>query len=123
MRPVQIYQGSRRVISPQEVLYLKGNSNYTFIFLATGKKILVCKTLKMLESCFEHHGFFRTHRSLLVNLDFIKSYDYSYDGGHIILHNGEVIPVSRRKNKLLKETLLSNQNLKLSMGFTYSFPT
>ncbi|HHG83592.1 MAG TPA: LytTR family transcriptional regulator, partial [Bacteroidetes bacterium] len=42
----------------------------------------------------------RVHRSHIVNLHCIRSYQ-PQNGGQIELKNGEVIPVSRRKKKEL----------------------
>jgi DNA-binding LytR/AlgR family response regulator len=100
--PIGSRIGSRKKLAPQEILCLRGEINYTYVFLRNGSKILVCTTLKALESRFNAHGFFRVHKSALVNLDYIESYKYDENGGEITLPNDLIINVSRRKNRILR---------------------
>jgi two-component system, LytTR family, response regulator len=44
------------------------------------------------------YRFYRVHNSHLVNLAYIKKYIRG-DGGQIIMQNGDVIDVSRRKKE------------------------
>lgn len=48
-----------------------------------------------------NYGFFRIHRSYLVNLDFVKSYTPK----EVVLDNGELVYMSRLKYKSFKEHL------------------
>ncbi len=61
-----------------------------------GKKLLSYKPIKYYEDTLVRNGFFRSHRSYLVNLSFIKAYDKKYR--LIYLKNGTVLSVSFRRN-------------------------
>ena len=49
-------------------------------------------------------SFIRTHESYLVQPDFIEEYDID----HIVLKNGEYIPISRKYKKDVKNILINN---------------
>ncbi len=109
MKFEKILVGGHKKIFPNEILYLKGSHNYSQVFLTNGKTLLVSTTLKTLESRFKNLGFFRTHKSSLINLGFVKSYIQDLYGGEIELTNNQLIIVSRRRNRMLKTILTSNQ--------------
>lgn len=52
----------------------------------------------------EKFSFIRTHESYLVQPDYIEEYDQD----HIILTNGEYIPISRKYKKDVKNILINN---------------
>ena len=81
-----------------EIIHLEANSNYTFIHFSGKPKITASKTLKEFEEILPESIFFRTHRSHLINLNYIKRY-IKGDGGQIELQNGNYVDVSRRKKE------------------------
>ncbi len=88
-------------IPPEDILYCNSDSNYTQLFLADGRKVLVSKTLKDIQDILPEEHFFRAHHSHLVNLDHIRKYERG-DGGTLVMSDGERIVVSRsRKQELL----------------------
>lgn len=103
MKHFKIPIGGGKKAFPHDIIYLKANANYSEIYLTNGQQLLVSTTLKKLESRFLDLGFFRTHRSSLINLSFVKSYSSNFEGGIIQLANNETIIVSRRKNKILRK--------------------
>jgi len=84
-----------------DILHCEGSSNYTYIYLAGGGKILVSKTLKEVEALLTGHHFCRVHHSHVVNLQHVRRYIRG-KGGELVLKDGTVVPVSRAK----KEDLL-----------------
>lgn len=54
-----------------------------------------CKTVKKISKILLEYNFFRVQRSFIVNLAHIKSYDRE----SIIMSNGDIIPISRKKYK------------------------
>ena len=58
--------------------------------------ILVSKILKFVEELLPPDFFFRIHKSFLVNLNYIKSYDRT-DGHKVILESGMEIEVATRR--------------------------
>src|SRR5262245_51610987 len=87
--------------SPDEIIRLEACSNYTNIFFTNKKKLLVAKVLKEFAEMLEPLGFVRTHRSHLVNRQYIMFVDPS---GNIIMKDASVAEISRRmKSGVMKE--------------------
>ena len=90
-------------IDIKDIIYLQADGAYTRIFLQNGQKLLISKNIKSLENLLNHPGFFRTHRSFLINLNCVKSY-FKQDGGYIIMDNGNTVSLSRdRKGEFLEK--------------------
>jgi hypothetical protein len=102
MEQKRIHVGSRKKLAPKEIIFLKSDLNYTNIYLTNGKKLLVSTTLGVIENRLKDCGFFRTHRSTMVNLDFVENYEDNETHGEMSLFNNTKILVSRRKNKTFK---------------------
>jgi len=95
-------QSSYELVSPENILFCESSSNYTYVHLNSGEKLLVSKTLKEIEDILDHATFFRVHHSFLVNLQFAIRY-IKGEGGFLVLNNNMSIPVSRnKKDELLK---------------------
>lgn len=90
------------VVKLQELVYLEGDGNCTHFFLTNGKKRTVSKTLKEYEKLLESHGFFRVHKSYMINLSHVRSVQRGSSGVvHLV---GEMeVPVSRRRKQALVE--------------------
>jgi two-component system LytT family response regulator len=86
------------VIGIKDIIHLESDKNYTFFFIADGKKILVSKTLKEYEELLSPYGFIRVHQSHLINVDFIDRYD-KREGGFVVMKDQSSIPVSSRKKE------------------------
>jgi two-component system LytT family response regulator len=77
-------------------LRCESSVNYTEFHFVNAKKLLVSKTLKEFEDLLSESGFYRVHQSHLINTKFIKEY-VKIEGGHLIMTDGSMIPVSTRK--------------------------
>ena len=82
----------------KNILHIESSSNYSKIFLIDGKNLLVTKLLKDFEDILEPYNFFRVHNSHLINLAYIKKYIRG-EGGQVVMQNGDVIDVARRKKE------------------------
>ncbi len=90
------------LVAASDIVYLESDSNYTNIFLKDGRKILVSKTLKLIEKQFLDCNFCRVHSAYLVNLDEVERY-IKGDGGTLVLRNRSSVPVSRaHKQELMR---------------------
>ena len=78
-----------------EMIYLEAHINYTSIHLRNGKKILIAKTLKSLETILSPHQFLRIHRGILINATHLKH--YNSDLGEVLLTNNHRVSTSRRR--------------------------
>lgn len=85
-------------VSINDIIRCESDENYTLFYLSNGTKKLVSKTIKFYEEILTTYNFFRTHRSHLVNLSYIKEYIRG-DGGYLLLKDGSEVQVSRRKRE------------------------
>ena len=86
----------------KEIVRIESDSNYSTLFLLSGKKIVVSKTLRIMEEMLLPYSFMRPHKSHLINLEYVSKY-LKGDGGTIIMMDGSQIEVSRqRKDNFLK---------------------
>jgi DNA-binding LytR/AlgR family response regulator len=83
------------------VILLKGDSNYTTFYLKHGKSKVVARTLKFFEPHLQTQGFLRVHRSYLINPKYIKNYDEEMD--ILMMADGYQASISRRRKGALKQ--------------------
>ena len=89
-------------IPVKDIVRVESESNYSTLFLLGGKKIVVSKTLRIIEEMLAPYRFFRPHKSHLINLQYIIKY-IKGEGGMIVLADGSQVEVSRqRKADFLK---------------------
>jgi two-component system LytT family response regulator len=82
----------------RDILYLKAEGSYANIFFKEGNKVIVSKNLKDFEDQLTiQEGFFRTHRSFLVNTDYIRQ--ISSDGSEATMINDSIINISRERKQ------------------------
>lgn len=92
------------VIQLEEILWCEANGSYTTFYLTTNRKVMVSRHLKEFEDLLTPNGFFRAHRSHLVNLNKIIKFERA-DGGTLFLEGDIALPVSVRKKERLTELL------------------
>ena len=90
------------LVGIQDIIHIEGDGSYSTVFLASGDKVMLSVTLKHYHELLEEHGFFRVHKSHLINLEHIYRFEKA-DGGYIILDNEARIPVAVRKKDELIE--------------------
>lgn len=88
-------------IDVDEIMYCKSQSNYTTFHLSNGKKLLLSKTISGVEKMLSSYFFIRTHRSFLINPNYMKKYFHS-EGGFILMQDDESIPVSNQHKKTIR---------------------
>ena len=90
------------VVRLEEILWCMADGSYSKFQLEDGTQIMVSQHLKEFEDLLDKNGFFRAHRSYLVNINKVKRFD-KREGGILYLEGDQSIPVSVRKiEKLLK---------------------
>ena len=77
------------------IIRLEAESNYTYIYLVNHKKFFMANVLSTYESILAPLGFIRTHRSHLVNPMYVQTLQIT----------GEMVMVSRRRKKMVKNLL------------------
>jgi two-component system LytT family response regulator len=83
----------------KNIVRIEGERNYSFIYMTNQKKKLASKTLGDLEELLTDKGFFRCHKSHLINFSHIQSYPNSTS---VVLSEGTNIPIARRKKEEFK---------------------
>lgn len=89
-----------KLLKQTEILYAKALDNYCEIFTEYDQKFTVSKTLKRVETELNSSQFIRVHKSYVVNVNHIKSFDRQL-GGQIIINGNYEIPISSSGKKLL----------------------
>jgi len=89
-------------IGLDDIIRCESNDKYTKIFLADKKMVMASRTLGDFEMLLEPHGFFRIHKSYLINLKHLRKY-LRGEGGQVIMADGSTLDVSRRKKDELME--------------------
>lgn len=89
-----------------DIIRCQAEANYTRFYLRNGSTILMARTLKEYEIALEDRGFARVHNSHLINLDHIKKYIRG-ESGEVIMSDGAVIAVSRRRREDFRRKLAS----------------
>ncbi len=92
------------LIGLNEIVACESDDNYTRVYLVKNEKILVSKTLKDYEEMLSGWGFYRVHKSFLINLAHIRRFE-KQEGGYIVLANDLKIPVASRKRDEVMEML------------------
>lgn len=87
------------------ILYCIAEGSYTRFVLNTKKEILVSRSIKNYEDVLIPEGFYRCHKSYIVNLTAVSRYQRS---GTLVISNGTSLPVSRTKREEIL-TLISGQ--------------
>jgi DNA-binding LytR/AlgR family response regulator len=83
-----------------EILFLRGDINYTEFHLVDGKKMVSSFTL--LRHQEKLGGFIRVSKNHLVNPDFVKGLEHSGNYAQVELVNGNLLKVSRRRIDFVK---------------------
>lgn len=86
----------------KDIVYCESDCNYTVFTTVDDEKITVSKLLKDYDELLSDSGFFRVHRSSLINLKHIKRFE-KQDGGVVVMSNGDKIHASTRGRERLME--------------------
>lgn len=97
-------QRERYVLPTTDIIAIKAQEAYCYIYTIDGKEYMVSKHLKHYESLLEDtKHFFRTHKSWIVNLEHILS--YSKSPLEIQLQTGLVAKLSKYKKAIFLEQI------------------
>ncbi len=89
-------------VNVDQIVRCESDSNYTYIFLQSGEKIVITKTLKQIEESLADYPFYRVHQSHLVNLNHIVKFARD-SGGYLIMSDKSNITVARQRKDGLME--------------------
>jgi DNA-binding LytR/AlgR family response regulator len=84
----------------EDIIYIEGWKDYVKLFMEGEKCLIVKQSISEMESLLSEHMFLRVHRSYLVSLDKISS----YNSISVQLHSRE-IPIGRLYKQAVVERL------------------
>ena len=88
----------------KNIIRIESSTNYSRLYLTNKQPLLVTKQLKDFEEILTPYRFFRVHNSHLINLNYISKYIRG-EGGQVVMENGDVVDVSRRKKEEFLELI------------------
>lgn len=88
----------------EEIVRCQGEGSYSRIFLFEQDSVLVSRNLKEIEGLLLDNGFFRVHKSHLINLNHIRKY-IKGSGGFVIMSDGAEVEIAKRKKDEFIEKL------------------
>jgi len=89
-------------LTPYEIIRCEAVSNYTRFYTANNKQLITSKTLGEYAELLGPYHFIRTHKSHLVNRDYISFIDHE---GFVVLKDASKVEVSRRRKQEVLELL------------------
>ncbi|MEZ4799141.1 MAG: LytTR family DNA-binding domain-containing protein [Flavobacteriales bacterium] len=96
-----------KFVSLADIVRMESVNSYTVVFVKMGgsiEQVVTSKSIKECEELLDDVRFFIPHRSHLINLEFIKSYEKG-DGGVILMEDETSVDLSRRKKDEFFERL------------------
>lgn len=85
-----------------DVIYCKGEGNYTTFYLREESPIVISKTLKTYEKILLDEQFYRVHNSYMVNLKEVKRIEKG-TSDLLVMSNGDKVPIAtRRKSDVIQ---------------------
>lgn len=100
---IEIHMNGERIyLKEEDLLYVHAMSNYCKLFIKDSKPLVVSSTLKSMEDLCSKK-FLRVHKSYLVNKLYVHRFDSASNS--LELSSGDLIPVSVRRKKYVKENL------------------
>jgi two-component system, LytTR family, response regulator len=89
-----------------KIIRVNADGSYATFFIDDGRKILVSKPMKDFEELLLENGFFRPHKSHIINVKRLRYFEKA-DGGFIVMEDGAKVPVASRKYDAVMELLES----------------
>ena len=93
------------VVKYAEIDWIEASDYYSTLH-AGGRKHMLRRSLADLDAVLAAHGFYRIHRSAIVNLDRIRALEIRDDGEYeVVLETGQRLRMSRRYRRTVLERL------------------
>lgn len=95
------FSGGESIVPLSEIIYLVTEDKYTIVY-TKNEHYCDVNSLNLYEKILAPYGFYRIHRSYLVNM----AYHRSLGKSHIILEGGIELPISRRRKMSYKKAVI-----------------
>lgn len=84
-------------VNIQDIVNCESDKNYTTFNFINAPKLVVSTNLKEYETLLAPHGFFRTHKSHLINMAYFHHFIKTDGGNKVVMESKVVLPLSVRK--------------------------
>jgi two-component system LytT family response regulator len=91
------------VVNFSEIVAIQAEGNQSVVYKSNGEKTIVNRGLGTIEECLPQNRFFRTHRSAIVNTQFVT--EINRDKGTILVNNQVRLPMAISNIKPLIDKL------------------
>lgn len=88
---------SHKISNIENATYLQAAVSYSILKMTNGKTQVKTRPMKFFEEKLSEYGWFRIHKSFMVNPLYVQNITVDRNG--ICMHNGEILPISRRNIK------------------------
>lgn len=95
----------------EDIESIKAEGSYCVFNLTKNRKILISKPLKEYAELLPIPTFIRVHKSFLINLNLVAIFNVK--SSDVVLHSGEIIPVSRRNKMSVMNCLSKLETVKI----------
>ena len=91
-----------KVINVADIKYMEADTQYTILYLTGPEQIVSSKSIGEFEKILTNPEFFRIHKSVIINMNYLKEYS-SYQGNYAVLLDKTRLLISRRRLNEFKE--------------------
>jgi two-component system LytT family response regulator len=91
-------------LDPEEIIMIRGESNYSWVYLQSGRTLLTPRTLKYWISRLNAESLIRVHRSFVIHRDRIQCIDAP--DMLIRMEGGLVANIARSRRKQMADLML-----------------
>lgn len=91
-----------QISSQGQILFVLADKNYSVFYLENGRKFVSGYTLKFHENILAPNQYLRINRSMLVKSSYVINIKEGGKASYVVLQNGEIIPISRRRLKIIQ---------------------
>jgi two-component system, LytTR family, response regulator len=99
------HEGSLIYINVPEIEWIEGADYYARVH-ARKRAFLVREPLSALEKRLDPSRFFRTHRSAIINLDYVRELQPMFQGEAVaIMHGGARVRIARPRRAALERAM------------------
>lgn len=88
------------LLNLDEIIRVEADKNYSTFYITDGRKIMVSRSIKDFEDKLNNKGFYRIHKSHIINISLVKYFEKA-EGGYVVMCDGASVPVASRKRELL----------------------
>lgn len=88
-------------IDPSSIIYVEGMQNYLKLHFKS-RNLIIHQTMSSLEELLSQSQFFRTHRSFLININYI----HQISGGQVTMNNGDKLAIAKPRRQALLDAVV-----------------